>query len=60
MSYEEEHRVAVYVDARNDAGEARQAYGWGPTADEAVEAAVEGIRNETGDDSYVMNDWEAA
>lgn len=52
--------LVVKVTARNDAGEKQIGYGSGPTTDSAVNQAVELICIETGDDSYVMDDWEAA
>jgi hypothetical protein len=52
--------LGVYVTARNDSGETEKEYGFGPTIDEAVQFAVDSIREWTGDESYVMDDWEAA
>jgi hypothetical protein len=52
--------LGVYVTARNDCGETEKEYGFGPTIDEAVQFAVDSIREWTGDESYVMDDWEAA
>lgn len=49
--------VSVEVEAINDAGDVHYAFGTAPRVDQAVRDAVQEIRDLTGDDSYVMNEW---
>lgn len=41
----------------NDAGDIHCAFGTAPSVDQAVRDAVQEVRDLTGDDSYVMNEW---
>lgn len=52
--------VVVWVTARNDDGDIEHEYGEGGDTDAAVAAAIVTIIARTGDDTYVMDDWEAA
>jgi hypothetical protein len=49
--------VLVEVEAMNDAGDIHYAFGTAPSVDQAVREAVQEIRDLTGDESYVMNEW---
>lgn len=49
--------VSVEVEAMNDAGDIHYAFGTAPSVDQAVRDAVQEVRDLTGDDSYVMNEW---
>jgi hypothetical protein len=49
--------VSVEVEAMNDAGDIHYAFGTAPSVDQAVRDAVREVRDLTGDDSYVMNEW---
>lgn len=49
--------VSVEVEAMNDAGDIHYAFGTAPSVDQAVREAVQEVRDLTGDDSYVMNEW---
>lgn len=52
--------LMVRVESVNDNGLRYVTYGRGRDTDAAVENAVDKARRQTGDDSYVMNDWSAA
>lgn len=52
--------LGVRVELRNDDGASRVEYAEGADVDEAVGKAVTWAREETGDDSWEANDWEAA
>jgi hypothetical protein len=52
--------LAVKVTARNDDGDKEVEYGYGQTTDEAVRNALDFLIANTGDDSWVQDDWEAA
>lgn len=52
--------VTVWVEAINDDGDRRTGYGSGLEGDDAVQDAVQRIREREDDDSYVMNEWGAA
>jgi hypothetical protein len=56
----EVNTVCTFVTALNDDGDERTEYGWGFTTEEAVEDALRIIRDRSGDESYVMNEWRAA
>lgn len=49
--------VSFEVEAMNDAGDIHYAFGTAPRVDQAVRDAVQEVRDLTGDDSYVMNEW---
>jgi hypothetical protein len=49
--------VSVEVEAMNDAGDIHYAFGTAPSVDQAARDAVQEVRDLTGDDSYVMNEW---
>jgi hypothetical protein len=49
--------VSVEVETMNDAGDIHYAFGTAPGVDQAVRDAVQEVRDLTGDDSYVMNEW---
>lgn len=49
--------VSVEVEAMNDAGDIHYAFGTAPSVDQAVQDAVQEVRDLTRDDSYVMNEW---
>jgi hypothetical protein len=55
-----EKQLVVKVTARNDAGEKVIEWGAGDTTEEAVRDALDIIIASTDDDSFVMDDWEAA
>jgi len=62
VQFEEAQRLAksivsVEVEAMNDAGDIHYAFGTAPSVDQAVRDAVQEVRDLTGDDSYVMNEW---
>jgi hypothetical protein len=62
LQFEEVERLAksivsVEVEAMNDAGDIHYAFGTAPSIDQAVRDAVQEVRDLTGDDSYVMNEW---
>lgn len=62
VQFEEAQRLAksivsVEVEAMNDAGDIDYAFGTAPSVDQAVRDAVQEVRDLTGDDSYVMNEW---
>lgn len=52
--------VVTKVDARNDHGDQCWVTGVGRDANEAVQNAIDRLIDETGDDSWVMNDWRPA
>ena len=49
--------VSVEVEAMNSDGDIHYAFGTAPSVDQAVREAVQEVRDLTGDDSYVMNEW---
>jgi hypothetical protein len=49
--------VSVEVEAMNDAGDIHYAFGTAPSVDQAVHEAIQEVRDLTGDDSYVKNEW---
>jgi division protein CdvB (Snf7/Vps24/ESCRT-III family) len=49
--------VSVEVEVMNDDGDIHYAFGTAPSVDEAVRDAVQEVRDLTGDDTYVMNEW---
>ncbi len=49
--------VSVEAEAMNDDGDIHYAFGTAPGIDQAVREAVQEVRDLTGDDSYVMNEW---
>ena len=62
MQLEEAQRLAksivsVEVEVMNDDGDIHYAFGTAPSVDEAVRDAVQEVRDLTGDDTYVMNEW---
>jgi len=57
---DEAGQISVRVELLNDDGDRLVVFGYGDTADEAVAAAEAKACEQTGDDSYVMNDWGAA
>ena len=53
-------KLGVKVWAMNDEGETRAEYGYGWDANEAVADAIAFLIEETGDDTFAMNEWAAA
>jgi len=49
--------VTVEVEAVNEHGQQMVAIGQGPSVDEALDDAVGQVIGDTGDDSYVLNEW---
>ena len=49
--------LAVEVELINDNGDRVTTLATGRSTDEAVALAEEQVRMQTGDDSYVMNEW---
>jgi hypothetical protein len=59
--YRETHpQLAVRVSLTNEAGDQRVTVAFGETTDEAIAAAVALAEEQTGDPTWVMNDWSAA
>lgn len=52
--------VGVKVDARNDFGEKRAVTGFGRDTNAAVQNAIDRLVDETGDETWTMNEWRPA
>lgn len=52
--------LSVRVFMSNDDGDQVQMLCWGPTVDEAIDRLLESRRRGTQDDSWAMDEWEAA
>ena len=52
-------KLTVKVILLNDDGDREEVYASGETVEDAVQFAEEAIAAQTGDDSFVMTDWEA-
>lgn len=49
--------AVVKVEGLNDHGERREVVGTGRDSNEAVRNAIDRLIDETGDDSWCMNEW---